>query len=182
MIRIMKPNVEYAGLSLRITAFAWDYLIIVGYVLVTAVVGFTVWTTVGPFPQTPFWFLDLLSFATMVLPVGLYFILQECSPRQATWGKRKKGLRVTLIDGRPLPFWRSVVRTAVKLLPWQIAHVVVYRLILSDNPPVWVTVGLAFLWTLVGVYLLSILATRTHRAPYDWLAGSIVVVASPKDG
>lgn len=169
---------EYAGLRLRLAAFAWDYLVILVYVLVTAVIGITMWTTMGPFPQTPLWLLDIIAFATMVLPVGLYFVLQECSPRQATWGKRRMGLQVMLVDGRPLSLWRAVVRTAVKFLPWQIAHIVIYRLVGLDEPPAWTTYGLILLWILVGAYLLSIAATRNHQAPYDWLAGSVVIIES----
>ena len=36
---------------------------------------------------------DLMAFITLVLPVILYFTLQESSPKQSTW-KRKAGIRV----------------------------------------------------------------------------------------
>lgn len=172
----MNPSFEYAGLRLRLTAFAWDYIIILGYILVTAVIGIIVWMTTGPFVPPPLLLMDLIAFVTVTLPVALYFVLQECSPRQATWGKRREGLRVVMADGRPLSLWRSVVRSAVKFLPWQIAHIVVYRMFLIDSPSPWTTVALVLLWTLVGVNLVSLLVTKTHRTPYDWLAGSSVIV------
>ena len=37
---------------------------------------------------------DVIAFFTLVLPTILYFTLQESSARQATWGKRKIGIRV----------------------------------------------------------------------------------------
>ncbi len=172
---------EYAGLRLRLVAFAFDLIIIAGYILVTLVIGIVIAITMGPFPQPPSLLLDLIAFLTAVLPVALYLVLQECSPRPATWGKRRKGLRVVMADGRPLSLGRSLVRSTIKFLPWQIAHVAVYRLLWVDNPPAWVTLALVLLWTLVGVYLVSLLVTRTHRAPYDWLAGSFVIVGRRDD-
>jgi uncharacterized RDD family membrane protein YckC len=43
-----------------------------------------------------------LTFLTLVLPVILYFCFQESSLTQATWGKRKLGLRVVTAIGARL--------------------------------------------------------------------------------
>ena len=44
--------------------------------------------------------MDAIAFLTLILPVILYFTLQESSPRQATWGKRKAGIRVASLQGK----------------------------------------------------------------------------------
>ncbi len=66
---------------------------------------------------------QLLGFVLLVLPVGLYLYASEASARQATIGKRVMGLRVVSADdlGRPSRS-RIIIRTVVKLLPWEVAH------------------------------------------------------------
>lgn len=122
---------------------------------------------------------DAVAFVTIVLPVILYFALQEGSTRQGTWGKRKVGLRVTALDGRPLPVRRAFVRSAVKFLPWQIAHTCLFHIpgwpLAPAAPPAWVMVGFALVWLLVITYLAMIGFDRSHRTPYDGLAGSQVI-------
>ena len=178
---------EYAGLRLRVAAFAFDYLVIVGYIVVLTAIAFGVVMVSGPRPPaaTPFAnpvFSDLLTFVTLVLPVILYFTLQESSPRQATWGKRKVGLRVATATGASLSKGQAFVRSLVKFLPWQLAHTSIYHIpgwpSAMTQPTPWVTAGLVLVWVLVGANLASLLLTKTHRTLYDWLAGAFVVVAA----
>src|SRR5574337_866688 len=98
---------KYAGLRLRAAAFAFDYLVIAGYIVVLTVIAVGVVMVSGlRSPGAALFanpvFSDLLTFITLVLPVILYFALQEGSPRQATWGKRKMGLRVVTAAGASL--------------------------------------------------------------------------------
>jgi hypothetical protein len=39
-----------------------------------------------------------------------------------------------------------------------------------------VIAGLVLVYVLVGVYVLAALISKKHRTPYDWAAGSCVVV------
>ena len=105
---------EYAGLRLRVAAFAFDYLIVLGYIVVLTAIAVCAVMISGP--QSPAdtlfanpVFSDLITFVTLVLPVILYFTLQEGSPRQATWGKRKMGLRVVTATGASLKIGRAHV-------------------------------------------------------------------------
>lgn len=173
---------EYAGFRLRLTAFALDYTIIFGYILVLLAVNVGVIVTKG-LPLQPVsnpLLSDLTTFVILILPVILYFAWQESSAKQATWGKRKVGLRVVTATGESLSLKRAVVRSLVKFLPWQLAHTSIYHIFGVESPPSWATVGLALVWVLVSAYLISLLLTKTHRAPYDWLAGSFVIV-SPQE-
>ena len=178
---------KYAGLRLRMAAFALDYLIIVGYIVVLTVIAFGVVMISGPRQPAaaPFanpLFSDLITFVTLVLPVILYFTLQEGSPRQATWGKRKMGLRVVTATGASLSRGQAFVRSLVKFLPWQLAHTSIYHIpgwpSAMAQPTPWVTAGLVLVWVLVGANLAALLLTKTHRTLYDWLAGAFVVVVA----
>ncbi len=178
---------EYAGLRLRVAAFAFDYLVIVGYIVVLTVIALGVAMVSGPRPSVAALFAnpefsDLLTFVTLVLPVILYFTLQEGSPRQATWGKRKMGLRMVTATGAPLSKGQAFVRSLVKFLPWQLAHTSIYHIpgwpFAMAEPTPWVTVGFVLVWVLVGINLAALLLTKTHRTLYDWLAGAFVIVVA----
>jgi uncharacterized RDD family membrane protein YckC len=173
---------EYAGLRLRAAAFAFDYLIIAGYVVALTVIAFGAAMVGGlRLPANPV-FSDLLTFVTLVLPVILYFTLQEGSPREATWGKRKMGLRVITATGASLSTGQAFVRSLVKFLPWQLAHTSLYHVpgwpFEIAQPPPWVTAGFVLVWVLVVINLAALMLTRTHRTLYDWLAGAFVVVVA----
>jgi uncharacterized RDD family membrane protein YckC len=56
------------------------------------------------------------------LPTSLYFALSESSTHQATPGKRLLGLGVTDIAGNRIGFGRALLRTVVKLIPWEVTY------------------------------------------------------------
>ncbi len=119
-------HAQAASLRPRVLAFALDYIQIAAYATVLAAVTFV--AAASPLQRTLAVLLatpasrDAVAFVTVVLPVILYFALQEGSARQATWGKRKLGLRVTGLDGGQLSLGRALVRSGAKFLPWQIPH------------------------------------------------------------
>jgi uncharacterized RDD family membrane protein YckC len=108
--------------------------------------------------------------------VTLYFALSEASAREATLGKRRLGLRVVTVEGQRLSLGRSVLRSAVKFLPWELAHAAIWQytaagsdeLILPD-------VLLVASWTIVAVNVAMAVLDRRHRALHDRLAASLVV-------
>src|SRR5688500_16624652 len=111
-------NVRYAGFPKRLAAFALDYLVILGYLVSLTLISVGL-AYVVELPQpivtvltTPL-VADGLTFLIVVLPVILYFTLQESSLAQATWGKRKLGLRVINVNGERLSRTRAFVRSLV---------------------------------------------------------------------
>lgn len=175
---------RYAGFVKRIGAFALDYLIVGAYIVALAVTtlgifkGLEFFGRAVIFPQNPI-VGDVIAFVSLVLPVILYFTLQESSFRQATWGKRKIGIRVVNANGERLTVIKAFVRSLVKFLPWQIAHTCLFQIEGLPFAPVQpiplVLIGLALVYGLVGMYVLSALISKKHRAPYDWVAGSYVL-------
>ena len=193
-VNIVSQNLEAAGFKQRLKAFGFDYIPISAYIIVLFGVSMGVIKAVDYLGQPISWpenvlLSDAIAFATLILPVALYFTLQESSPHQASWGKRKVGLRVVAANGGTLTRKRAFVRSLLKLLPWQIAHTSIFHIegwpLEAAEPTPWVTAGFVLVWVLVGIYFLTALFTKEHRTPYDWVAGSYVVFQnkkSPKGG
>ena len=180
-------NTRYAGFDKRLKAFAFDYIIICSYIVllftitqallkITELLGLSF-----RWPENPI-LADLMAFVTLVLPIILYFTLQESSPKQATWGKRKAGLRVVNASGGRLTRKQAFVRSFVKFLPWQIAHTSIFQI--QALPPgaadqsLFNITGFALVYLLAGVYIASALILKNHRTPYDWASGSCVIDGS----
>jgi uncharacterized RDD family membrane protein YckC len=120
----------------------------------------------------------LTGFLTLTVPAILYFALCESAPWRATPGKRLLGLRVHAADGGRLSLGRALLRAAVRLLPWELAHFALWRIpgwpAGVSQIPVDSLVALAAVWFLVGLYAWTLVAAPDGRAPWDHLAGSRV--------
>ena len=160
---------------MRVIAFAFDYIIIAGYLVFTVAVGGGVNIF---FPEA---FANPVSgqiagFLIVTVPVSLYFILFESSAWQATWGKRRKGLQVTGTDGAGLTILRASSRTLLKFIPWELAHICIWQISFAGpEPSPIITVGFVLVWILVGVNIVSLWISPTHQTLYDWLTGTYVV-------
>ena len=178
-------NFQYAGFGIRLKAFAFDYLIICGYIFLLAALTMAVVKISGllglplQWPENPI-LADLMAFITLVLPVILYFTLQESSSKQSTWGKRKAGIRVVNANGSRLTWLQAFIRSLVKMIPWQIAHTCLFHIpgwpLAVTTIPSTVTAGFVLMYILVGLFIVSALISKKHRTPYDWASGAYVVV------
>jgi len=171
---------SYARLGVRITAFASDYILIAGYLIIVVAIGITLKVF---FPAvTNRLFSNPLSgqitgFLTITLPVSLYFILFESSVWQATWGKRKRGLQVTRTDGSRLSILRAGSRTLLKFTPWELAHACIWQISFTQQESSQIIiVGFVLVWILVGANIVSLWISPTNQTLYDWLTGTYVVV------
>ncbi len=186
----MKTNTEtlndnhYAGFAIRLKAFAFDYLIICGYILLLAGVTMAIIRISGSLALPLRWseiplLADLLAFITLILPVILYFTLQESSSKQSTWGKSKAGIRVVNAQGNTLTRKQAFVRSLIKFLPWQIAHTCLFHIpgwpLAVTTIPSAVSVGFALMYVLVGLYIVAALISKKRRTPYDWVSGAYVI-------
>ncbi len=179
-------SLRYAGLTKRITAFALDYLIITSYLVVLLGVGITITTIAGPLEQisapsaSPI-LMDAIAFLTAILPVIMYFTFQEGSNFQATWGKRKVGIKVVNATGNKLSKRRAFLRSLVKFLPWQLAHTSLFHIkgwpFAPENPTPIVTTGLILAQVLIVAYIITLMLNKMHRTPYDWASGAFVIFA-----
>ncbi len=171
------------GFLRRIAALLIDYLFILGWMGVLFGASMIVLTVTGSLPN---WLAQgtavaqLLGFLVLVLPVGIYLWATESSGRQATIGKRALGLQVVTMAGARPGRVRILVRTAVKLLPWEWAHFWVWQLmaiVLAGGTefPAWLVVGLVSSQLLPVLYVLCVAVQRDRRGPHDLVAGTRVI-------
>jgi uncharacterized RDD family membrane protein YckC len=119
---------------------------------------------------------QVTGFLLVTLPISLYFALSKSSGRQATWGKRKLGLRVTNENGERISLGRSLARTASKFVPWELSHTLIWSIILTpEMNPNLVNYGFALVYLLIGVNLACLVMTKKHQTLYDMLAKTYVV-------
>ncbi|HTZ43215.1 MAG TPA: RDD family protein [Jatrophihabitans sp.] len=118
---------------------------------------------------------DLAQFGTAVLPVWAYLTAGEAGRRQAAWGKRSAGLVVTGLDGQPAGRARIAVRSAVKLLPWQLAHLALGRLVgPGRRRPRLAAAGFGAALGLAGASVGLAVVRPDGRALHDLVAGTQV--------
>jgi uncharacterized RDD family membrane protein YckC len=170
-----------AGLRVRTLAFAMDYILISAYLC--ALVGVSVlvnrvWPSItrvlfgNPISG------EVAGFLLITLPVTLYYALMESSSWQASWGKRRMHLRVTDLDGNRLSLPRSLGRSVLKFVPWELSHACIWQVsCTTDVASPLITVGFVLVWLLVGANVLSLLLSATRQTLYDRLSGTLVVKA-----
>ncbi len=120
---------------------------------------------------------DLAQCAVTVLPAALWWGAWEAvGRRHATPGKRLYGLTVQDGRGAPPSRRRIAARTAVKLLPWQLAHLAVNRLARGNgtDPGSAVTASLTASLVLPAVSAGLAAVRRDGAALHDLLAGTRV--------
>ena len=168
-----------AGPRVRVPAFLFDYLIIAGYLIFVVAAGSIV-NAIFPIIAhelfgNPFSG-QITGFLIVTFPISLYFILFESSAWQATWGKRRLGLRVTHTDGTRLTILRASSRTFLKFIPWELAHTCIWQISFAQEAakPM-ISMGFALVWILVEVNIVCLWISSTHQTLYDYLAGTYVV-------
>ncbi|HXN01169.1 MAG TPA: RDD family protein [Candidatus Dormibacteraeota bacterium] len=166
----------------RIAAWLLDYLLIAAYLVLLTAVSLSLrlspmqaeFDSAMSQPLTA----ELLGFFLLTLPVVLYFALFEASPLRATLGKRALRLAVVELNGFRLSMRRALLREAVRFVPWELSHALLWRVALGPHGGSiawWVTAGFGVLYALVLVYLVTMFIGSQHRTVYDRLAGSIVI-------
>ncbi len=110
------------------------------------------------------WEATVLNFS---IPAWLYFTLSDSLWGGQTLGKRLFRLKVTVAPGLPLSVPRALLRTAVKLLPWELAHIGGFAL---ETTPAWQWTCIVLSNLLILVYLAVAIATHGRRSIHDWIA------------
>ena len=168
----------FAGFGKRVGAFALDYIIILGYLLAVASLSLLA----NIFFGANQWLFgeriraQVVAFLLVTLPVTLYFAISESSPGQATWGKRRLKLNVADQDGNRIGLWRSLGRTLLKFVPWEISHTLIWQIYFSSaTASIWIDYGFAFVYVLIGLNVASLLIMKTHQTVYDLLTNTYVI-------
>lgn len=180
MGRTMTPR-QSASLMPRLVAFGWDYLVILAYLIPLVVAGSLIERFApevagilfsDPVRAQP------VGLVLITLPVTLYFSLSEASTRRATWGKRRVGLVVINANGSRVSIPRSLIRTAAKFIPWELAHFFIWQITFASNPesPVYAA-GFIAVWVLLGANLGAMFLGDRRQTGHDRIARVLVVQA-----
>ena len=170
---------SYAGLWIRVKAFSADYIAISLYIVVLTAASFLIQSVspdlINPLFDSPL-VGQLTGFVLITLPVTLYFTLMESSSHQATWGKRWQGIKVIHKSGNRLSRMRALSRTALKFIPWELAHTCIWQLSGTNQEiPTILLVGFIFVWVMVGIYLLTLLISSKKQSLYDQITNTFVI-------
>ena len=158
----------------RLQAAALDLPIIVGWAVFAGVTGGALRLQDLDFNTPAAW--DVFAFTTLVLPVAVTFALMEASRRRATPGKRRLGLVVVDRMGHRLSIRRSLARSTVKFLPWQMAHTAVFQLTTGSVAVGYVVLSIAA-QALVLASIVTMAFDHLNRPFHDLIAGTRVVQA-----
>ena len=158
----------------RLTAYAADgsllaVVLIPLAVAIQGVAGYRPTTGVGVW---------VASVVLISLPSWTYFVVSDRSASGATLGKRLLRLRVRMAGEASVSLVRALVRTAIKLTPWELTHLALFAM-----APALGAVGgtqLAVLWLVYALFALSLgvaLRTDGRRSVHDLVAGTTVTPA-----
>jgi uncharacterized RDD family membrane protein YckC len=168
----------YSGVMPRVIAYVLDCsLLFIGLVLLQAIL-FVINPLIASFRSggqpTPGQ-IHLWVFATATLPFLFYFALTIRSSRQATVGMRLLKLKVTDVAGGRIGLGKSLLRSAVMLIPFELNHAVMFHLAPRNAPPQPVFFfGIAAIWVVIAIYIAAILLTRRRQSVHDLVASTVV--------
>ena len=163
----------------RLAAWLVDWLLVLGWVAVTAAAGLPLF--LGGYVG---WLSDLalnvIATLVVVVPVTVGMAVLESSAREASIGKRARRLVVVTVGtSRRISRSRALVRNVLKIaLPWTVGHAAVFEITATSTTgavPVstWIVTACAYILPIVYVVSLFIGSGRT---PYDRISGTTVVV------
>ena len=167
----------YAGFWQRVRAFALDYIIILFCLAALTLLSLLINRLFG---VNEWLFADrvraqITGFFLITLPVALYFAFGESSVQQATWGKKRGALMVTDANGARISFWRSLARTLLKFIPWELSHTLIWEIYFSPQAnSLLINYGFILVHGLIGLNIASLLMTKKHQTLYDLLAKTYV--------
>src|SRR5690606_34262473 len=117
----------------------------------------------------------MTGFLFITLPVYLYFAVCEGSKSHATWGKRKMGIVVTGIYGDSIGLGSSLYRSALKFIPWELAHFTIWHMVIpSKYSNSLIYTLLAIVYGLAFIYLISPLWNKNNQTVYDFFTGTVI--------
>jgi uncharacterized RDD family membrane protein YckC len=167
----------YGSFWQRVKAFLFDYVLILVYLAIITLIFLLLRNISGIIEWL---FADriraqITGFFILTLPVSLYFAIGEASLQQATWGKQRVGLKVEDRSGNRIGFGRSLVRTILKFVPWELSHTLLWNIAFSIGSSTLINYGYALVYLLIGLNIVSVFLTQTKQSFYDLIAGTVVV-------
>lgn len=166
----------HSVISKRILSIIVD----IGVILLYAMLLYLAFSIVNLFVETPVkihnpFIAQLTGFISLTLPVFLYYYFTDKNSKRGSYGKRWNNLSLVVI--KPAGKNAILLRTIIKLLPWEIAHTGVHWLMFylrkgDSEPPFWVWIALILPQIIILVYAISIIYFKGSSSVYDKIAGT----------
>lgn len=166
--------ISFANLWQRISAFLLDYLILAVYLAGLSALFFILPNTSSLFDSRIK--AQTFGFLFVTFPITLYFAISESSKKQGTWGKTRLSLKVTDQEGNRIGFGKSLIRSTLKFIPWEISHTLLWEVTFNpDLNPIILNSMLISVYGLLGAYIASLLLTKTRQTLYDLVCGTYII-------
>nr|WP_258048450.1 RDD family protein [Planococcus sp. CP5-4_YE] len=166
-----------AGVWVRLKAFMLDYIGIVLYLLMVAVLTVFIAPEIQNLFQSSLGIAQLTGFLLVTLPISLYFAVFDARHFSGTFGKKKMKLQVVGLEGKGIGIVRSFIRVAFKFLPWELSHFLVYRLVQAEEEsiPLSLSITGGSIYGLMILYIATAFFSKQKRTFYDFLSGTKVI-------
>jgi uncharacterized RDD family membrane protein YckC len=172
---------QIAPMRYRFIALAIDYLVFVIYGVFLFGLSFLFRPLFSELFTSSAEVAQLTGFVFITLPVIMYFVLGESSKGMGSIGKRKLGLAVTDHKGERIRIFRSLIRNLIKFTPWELAHFAIWRLRFPTSFSESFLLGILIMVNvIVLIFIFCPFLNRNRKSLYDWLAGTKVIIISPK--
>ncbi|MFS0576840.1 RDD family protein [Sporosarcina sp. 179-K 3D1 HS] len=169
-----------ATLLLRFKAFMIDYILIFVYLVALFLVSVFLFPSLQQLFTGSLVAAQFAGFVMVTLPVSLYFIISDSVIGGQSFGKKKMRIRVVDKKGNAPSVPRMIFRTALKFLPWELSHYLVYRLIYvgaGEVPIHYYLVGV-FIYVLMFAYILTTIFTKKKQSLYDLISKTQVITVT----
>ena len=176
MAILIGDGAAYASLLSRIAAYTLDIVLLFGGILASQVLLRPINPLLGQTRPTSGLRTHLWVYASVSLPILIYFALCIGSSWQATIGMRLLGIKVTGLSGEQIGIGRAVLRSLVMLIPFELNHFVMfYPAPIWTDPNPGFRLGFVAISLLMIIYLAAVLLTGHHQSIHDLLARTLVV-------
>ena len=166
-----------AGIAIRSKAFTWDYLCIFIYLFFVFLLSMVLIPRLQNFFNGPVDIAQLTGFLLVTFPISLYFAVADSNIFNGTFGKKRAGIQVVDVQGKPVVLLRSLFRIILKFLPWELSHFLIYRLMHlgEDQFPLHLMLIGGLIYFLMFAYILTAIFSKEKRSLYDRLSGTKVI-------
>jgi uncharacterized RDD family membrane protein YckC len=113
----------------------------------------------------------VLSFS---IPIWIYFVFSDISQKGATFGKKLMKIGVKTVEGENLTIKSALLRTMVKLIPWELTHVTFFVLSINGEFSLLQMVLVIIIYLLIFIYGYFMIRTKGRKGVHDLLAKTTI--------
>ena len=168
---------RHAGSVRRIVAYAIDVGFLSSVLLIPqfAINYLTGFTPASFFNLSSGLYAYVWVLLTVSLPSWFYFAASDYSARGAALGKRIIGLRVADTNGDRIGLGRAILRTLIKIVPWELTHILFFLPFLTAGQSAALGPEIIMPYVLVAIYGAIMLRTHGKQSIHDLVAGTVVI-------